>query len=48
MDLVLTNGGHFDTACAMDFEGFKFYDTWVTRDVQGDVMSSWYAAACRT
>ena len=37
--LVETNGGSFDMACAMDFFNAGFYDRWVTRDINGRIMS---------
>jgi len=41
-ELVLTNGGLYDLACAMDFDGFKLYDEWVARDLAGQTLSPWY------
>jgi len=26
----------------MDFVGLKLYDTWVNRDMQGQLLSAWY------
>lgn len=42
--LLATNGGQYDMACAMDFYN-GFYDRWVTRDVEGRLMSRWYPYA---
>ncbi|KAJ7703928.1 capsular associated protein [Mycena rosella] len=33
--LLATNGGEFDLACALDFDGIGLYDTWVIRDSCG-------------
>ncbi|KAJ7054598.1 capsular associated protein [Mycena amicta] len=33
--LLATNGGDFDLACALDFDGIGLYDTWVIRDSCG-------------
>ena len=40
--LLDTNGGSYDMACGMDFEGLKLYDTWVARDLSGATLSEWY------
>jgi hypothetical protein len=42
VELVLTEDGRYDMACAMDFEQLKFYDTWVARDMAGNSFSDWY------
>lgn len=44
VELLATRGGgqSYDVACAMDFEGLKFYDTWVARDMAGATFSDWY------
>jgi hypothetical protein len=44
-DLLTTNDGAVDLACGMDFY-YAFYDTWVTRDVDGTRFDPWppYAA----
>lgn len=34
-ELLDTEGGEFDQACAMDFCWLEFYDTWVMRDADG-------------
>lgn len=36
--LLNTNNAHYDQACAMDFIGNGFYDTWVTRDAQAQTL----------
>lgn len=41
LELLATNGGHYDMACAMDFYG-EFYDRWVTRDRSGRALDSMY------
>ncbi|KAJ7271233.1 capsular associated protein [Mycena rebaudengoi] len=33
--LLATNGGDFDLACGLDFDGIGLYDTWVIRDSCG-------------
>lgn len=38
LQLLRTNNARYDQACAMDFIGNGFYDTWVTRDAQGDTL----------
>lgn len=38
LNLLRTNEGRYDQACAMDFIGNGFYDTWVTRDSEGDTL----------
>lgn len=38
LNLLRTNNGHYDQACAMDFIGNGFYDTWLTRDTHGDTL----------
>jgi len=45
IELVSTEDGHYDMACAMDFELFKFYDTWVARDLSGQSFDDWYVQA---
>lgn len=40
--LLVTQGGEYDAACAMDFELLKLYDTWVVRDITGRSLSPWY------
>lgn len=35
IELLTTNNGEYDIACAMDFY-FRFYDGWVTRDIRGE------------
>ena len=42
LELIATEDGRYDMACAMDFELLKFYDTWVARDMSGNAFSSWY------
>ena len=42
VELVATNRGSFDLACAMDFDGLKLYDEWVARDLAGQTLSPWY------
>ncbi|KAJ7108060.1 capsular associated protein [Mycena crocata] len=34
--LLDTNGGDFDLACGLDFDGIGLYDTWVIRDSCGE------------
>lgn len=36
LDLLDTDAGKYDQACALDFIGNGFYDVWVTRDLQGN------------
>lgn len=38
LTLLRTNSGRYDQACAIDLIGNGFYDTWVTRDAQGDTL----------
>ncbi|EST10220.2 Mannosyltransferase 1, CMT1 [Kalmanozyma brasiliensis GHG001] len=38
LNLLRTNNARYDQACAMDFIGNGFYDTWVTRDAEGDTL----------
>nr|CDI51770.1 conserved hypothetical protein [Melanopsichium pennsylvanicum 4] len=38
LNTLQTNNAQYDQACAMDFIGNGFYDTWVVRDVQGDTL----------
>ncbi|GAC93933.1 glycosyltransferase [Pseudozyma hubeiensis SY62] len=38
LTLLRTNNGRYDQACAIDFIGNGFYDTWVTRDAHGDTL----------
>ena len=38
LNLLHTNDARYDQACAMDFIGNGFYDTWVVRDAQGDTL----------
>lgn len=38
LDLLYTNDAHYDQVCAMDFIGNGFYDTWVTRDADGNTL----------
>ncbi|CBQ70236.1 conserved hypothetical protein [Sporisorium reilianum SRZ2] len=38
LELLHTNHARYDQACAMDFIGNGFYDTWVTRDVEGETL----------
>ncbi|SPO25049.1 uncharacterized protein UTRI_01563_B [Ustilago trichophora] len=38
LNLLRTNNAHYDQACAMDFIGNGFYDTWVVRDAQGETL----------
>ena len=38
LELLYTNRATYDQACAMDFIGNGFYDTWVTRDVEGGTL----------
>lgn len=47
--LLATAGGPaaYDMACALDFEELKFYDTWVTRDLDGRRFSDWFPYARR-
>ncbi|MES1907106.1 MAG: hypothetical protein MHM6MM_000287 [Cercozoa sp. M6MM] len=47
VSLVGTNNGKYDAACAMDFFG-AFYDTWVTRDLNGDVLSGYHPYVAET
>lgn len=42
VELVVTEGGEYDLACAMDFGGMKFYDEWVARDLAGQTFSPWF------
>jgi hypothetical protein len=42
VELLLTEDGHYDMACGMDFEQLKLYDTWVARDMSGATFSDWY------
>ncbi|PWN32573.1 uncharacterized protein FA14DRAFT_161952 [Meira miltonrushii] len=35
-ELLQTNGGMYDEACAFDFMPLGLYDTWVTRDIDGN------------
>lgn len=39
--LINTNDGQYDIACALDFF-FRFYDTWVARDLRGKKLESIY------
>ncbi|SPO22885.1 uncharacterized protein UTRI_01563 [Ustilago trichophora] len=38
LNLLHTNNTHYDQACAMDFIGNGFYDTWVVRDANGETL----------
>jgi len=38
LDLLYTNNAQYDQVCAMDFIGNGFYDTWVTRDADGNTL----------
>jgi Cryptococcal mannosyltransferase 1 len=42
--LLSTNFGpsHYEFVCGLDFHRIKFYDRWVTRDLNGDFFSSWF------
>eukprot|EP00474_Spongospora_subterranea_P000790 CRZ01248.1 hypothetical protein [Spongospora subterranea] len=40
--LVLTDGMQYDTVCGMDFNRVTFYDTWVSRDINGESMSGFF------
>lgn len=35
LELLTTNQGNFDQACALDYVPLGFYDTWVMRDLDG-------------
>ncbi|PWZ00850.1 hypothetical protein BCV70DRAFT_159040 [Testicularia cyperi] len=37
-ELLVTNDGHYDQTCAIDYIGNGFYDTWVTRDVDDNTL----------
>ncbi|CDW97228.1 hypothetical protein [Sporisorium scitamineum] len=38
LELLHTNHARYDQACAMDFIGNGFYDTWVTREADGETL----------
>ncbi|OQS05608.1 capsular associated protein [Thraustotheca clavata] len=40
--LLLTSDMNYDVVCSMDFNRVTFYDTWVSRDVNAERMSSMY------
>jgi hypothetical protein len=42
MRLLLTRDGDYDMACSMDFDLVKFYDVWVSRDMNGRHLSGFY------
>lgn len=40
--LIETEEYDYDAVCAFDFSGGTLYDTWVTRDAHGEILSSFY------
>ena len=42
VELLSTQGGRYDLACAADFESMQLYDVWVARDLHGASLSGWY------
>lgn len=42
VELLATEGGRYDLACAADFESLQLYDVWVARDLHGASLSGWY------
>jgi alpha-1,3-mannosyltransferase len=42
LNLLSTNDGDFDQACAIDFGDEGFYDSFVARDVNGGMFTKWF------
>lgn len=42
VELLTVGGGSADLTCSLDVERLKLYDTWVARDVEGEVLHAWY------
>lgn len=42
VELLATEGGRYDLACAADYESLQLYDVWVARDLHGASLSGWY------
>lgn len=42
INIVSTNQENYDMVCAFDYEGIGLYDIWVSRDINGKVLSPLY------